>query len=386
MATVVYAVLDPETGHLRFASAGHPPPLLAAPGGTATYLEGERCPPVGVASVAPPETVVALEPGATVILYTDGLVEKRGASIDEGMEALRHAVAGHSGGLDSLCDDRILQGLRSEDPADDIAVLAVRLLPVAADGFKLTFPAEAGVLATLRRALRQWLDGLGATPEEVHDLTLACTEAATNVLEHAYGPAGGIVEVEATSTAGRVSVTIRDRGRWRTPRGKDRGRGFLLMHALVDTVDVESSPSGTEVRLLRQLGQPADPPAPDPPVTSTAASATPRPGDLVKVVRFAGDLDLVNARRLEADVMATIGNDALGLVIDLTEARHVDSAGVRLLFQLAARLQQCRQQLGVAVPGQSPIRRVLVLAHVPTCAALTTTVDEAVEHIRSLPD
>lgn len=256
MATLVYAVLDPETGRLCFASAGHPPPLLAAPDGAARYLEEGRSPPLGVAGGAPQEAVVVLEPGSTLLLYTDGLVEKRGGSIEDGMEALREAVAGHSGEFDSLCDEWMLQALRPEAPADDVALLALRLLPVAGDQLNLTFPAEAGVLASVRRALRQWLGGLGASPEEIHDLVLAGNEAATNVLEHAYGPGDGLLEVAATRSAERVSVTVRDYGRWRSPRGNERGRGFLLMHALVDAVEVVPSPSGTEVRLHRQLPGP----------------------------------------------------------------------------------------------------------------------------------
>lgn len=383
MATLVYAVLDPESGRLCFASAGHPPPLLATPGGAARYLEGGRFLPLGMAGGAPQETVVVLEPGSTLLLYTDGLVEKRGGSIEDGMEALREAVAGHSGDLDSLCDDRILQALRPETPADDVALLALRLLPVAGDHLDLTFPAEASALASVRRALRQWLGELGASPEEVHDLVLACDEAATNVLEHAYGPGDGLLEVEATKRAERVSVTVRDFGGWRSPRGNERGRGFLLMHALVDEVEVVRSPSGTEVRLHRELGRTQELEARPPGAPGTPAWHAPDAEEPVKVVRFEGDIDLSNARDLEVELVNAVGNEALGLVVDLSDARHLDSAGVRLLFRLAARLGQRRQHLGVVVPESSAIRRVLLLTKFDTCAPLTTTVEEAVAQIRS---
>lgn len=103
----------------------------------------------------------------------------------------------------------------------------------------------------------------------------------------------------------------------------------------------------------------------------------------VKVVRFEGDIDLSNARKLEAELVSAIGNEALGLVVDLSDARHLDSAGVRLLFQLAARLAQRRQHLRVVVSEGSAIHRVLLLTKLETSAPLTTTVEEAVAQIRS---
>lgn len=380
MATLVYAVLDPETGRLCYASAGHPPALLAGPGGEVRYLEEGRSPPLGVSGGRPQEAVVMLEPGSTLLLYTDGLVERRGDSIEAGMEALREAVAGPPGDLDSLCDQRILEALRPGAPADDVALLALRLLPLAGDRLDLSFPAEAGVLASVRRTMRQWLNGQGATPDEVHDLVLACDEAATNVLEHAYGPGGGLLEVEATRNQQRVSVTVRDRGQWRSPREGERGRGFLLMHSLVDAVEVMPSPSGTEVRLHRALGRELEVgPAP----LAPSAPGSPPAVDRVEVVSVEGDIDLANIGQLENRLVNAVDNEALGLVVDLSGVRHLDSAGVRLLFQLAARLEQRRQRLGVVVPEGSPVRRVLVLARLDTRVPLTATIQTAVAQVRS---
>jgi anti-anti-sigma factor len=324
---------------------------------------------------------VVLEPGTTLLLYTDGLVEKRGQSIDTGMETLRQAVAGHEGDLDSLCDDRILEALRPAAPADDVALLALRLMPVATGTeLRLTLPAEASVLASLRRSLRQWLGGLGATPEEIHDLVLACGEAATNVLEHAYGPADGLLEVEATGSGAVVSVVVRDHGQWRSPREEGRGRGFLLMKALVDAVEVLPGPEGTEVRLRRELGRtlgqgpPVPPPSPASPATSTEAP--------IEIARFEGDIDLPRARELEPELLRAVGNEAVGLVVDLSGVRHIDSAGVRLLFQLASRLGLRRQRLAVVVPTGSPVRRVLDLVGLDSRALLASTVEEAITSLR----
>jgi anti-anti-sigma factor len=380
MATLVYAVLDPETGTLRFASAGHPPALLIGGDGEASFLEEGRSPPLGVPGARVREAEVVLEPGSTLLLYTDGLVETRGESIEAGMEALRRAAAGPPGDLEALCDERLLAVLPSSAPPDDVALLAVRLLPVAGDRLELAFPAEASALASVRRTMRQWLSSQGASPDEVHDLVLACDEAATNVLEHAYGLGGGSLEVEATRMAERVSVTVRDRGHWRSPREGERGRGFVLMNALVDDVEVVPGPEGTEVRLHRALGGEANgmPVSPPPP------PAPPRTIDQpVEVVRLGGDIDLASARRVEERVFGAVGNEALGLVVDLSGVRHLDSAGVRLLFQLASRLERSRQRLALVVPEDSPVRRVLVFAQLDQRAPLSPTVEEAMAQLRS---
>jgi anti-anti-sigma factor len=383
IATIIYAVLDPETGRLHYAVAGHPPPLLAAGDGTARYLPAESSPPLGVSGEPCRDEVVTLEPGSTLVLYTDGLVERRDRSIDDGLEALRGALAGAADDLDALCDDRILGILPPDAPADDVAVLAVRFLPVVGDELDLLLPAEPEVLASLRRALGQWLTGHGGTPEEVHDLVLACNEAATNVLEHAYGPGEGFLEIKGRHGGDDVEVTVRDFGRWRSPRGDERGRGLLLMHALVDSLEVVPAASGTEVRLRRRLGRAEEAAGARQPAASLPRAHAPREEDLVKVVHL-DDIDVSNAHQLRTALLNGVSNEALGLVVDLSGARHIDSAGIRLLFQLAARLGQRRQQLGIVVPEDSSIRRVLLLTKLDTAAWLSTTVEEATARTRSL--
>jgi anti-sigma regulatory factor (Ser/Thr protein kinase) len=136
-----------------------------------------------------------------------------------------------------------------------VAALALRLTPVAADRLVLRLPAEPAVLSSLRRTLRRWLEGLGALEEEVYDVLVAVTEAAANAIEHAYGPvdASFDVEAEAADSGDEVTVVIRDQGRWRPPRGHNRGRGTLLMQELMDHFEVTTSEQGTEVRMRRRL-------------------------------------------------------------------------------------------------------------------------------------
>ena len=90
MATLIYLVLDPGSGHVRLSSAGHPPPLQARPDGTTVYLEEGRSLPLGVArQTRYGEAEYLLEPGSTLLLYTDGLIEKRSTPIDDGLRATR---------------------------------------------------------------------------------------------------------------------------------------------------------------------------------------------------------------------------------------------------------------------------------------------------------
>ena len=382
MTTLIYAVLDPATGTLTWENAGHPPPLLLTPDGGASFLDDGRSPPLGVTSAAPRSSAVTMQPGSTLVLYTDGLVEPRLGSIEEGMEGLRIAASGFTGDLDALCDDRVLRDPRPESSQDDVAVLAVRLLTLPVDRFELLLAAEPEAVRPSRRAVEQWLARSGADADEIHDLVLACNEATTNVLEHAYGPAGGTLEIEGTNTAGEVCIVVRDRGKWRAPRDDGRGRGLLLMQSLVDDVDVVVSDEGSEVRLHRRLGG-SDVMKGAPAAPSRTSPTSP---PLVPIIRLRGAIDILNAGTLYDELLGAITQDALGLVVDLSDVEHLDSAGIRLIYRVASRLGPRRQDLRVVAPVRSPVRRVLALSHIDSCAPVTTTVEEAVADIRVAHD
>jgi serine phosphatase RsbU (regulator of sigma subunit) len=155
MSTLVYAVLDPGSATITYACAGHPPPLLLGPDGSATYLDGGRSLPLGVSAGPRSEAVTTIEPGSTLILYTDGLVERRGRSIDDGLEAFRRAVERSRGDLEALCDEQLLAAADLPPGDDDVAMLATTLLPAAADLHR-ELPAEPEVVASVRRAVRAW--------------------------------------------------------------------------------------------------------------------------------------------------------------------------------------------------------------------------------------
>jgi anti-anti-sigma factor len=106
------------------------------------------------------------------------------------------------------------------------------------------------------------------------------------------------------------------------------------------------------------------------------------PGD-VRVAHVRGELDLSNTADI-ADALAVAAEEAgLGLVVDMALLRHIDSAGVRLLFDLRRRLGRQRQHLALAVPPESRIREVLDMAAVHQAVPVTASVDEAVDAVRA---
>jgi anti-anti-sigma factor len=378
MATLIYAVLDPDARTLSFASAGHPPPLLIGPDEPASYLMEGRSPPLGVTKAAQAETTVTIRSGSTLVLYTDGLIERRRGSIDESMEALRTAVEGHHGDLDSLCDDRVLQPPRPESSGDDVALLMVRLLPAPIGDLRLQLPAEPQVVATIRHTVGQWATLSGASDEEAHDLVFAVGESVTNVIEHAYASSGGDVEVEASISEGLARIVVRDHGRWRPSRADEGGRGLLLMQMLVEEFDVISGPAGTEIQLSRRVGRA---PVRTGPMSVPAPTPVPESHSRVAVTQLIDDIDMSNAARLYNEMLEEMSHDAVGLVVDLSEVRHIDSAGIRMLHNLAGWLAQRRLELRVVVPAASSVRRVLELSCFDAYLPMTSTVDSAVSEI-----
>ncbi|MFH9246467.1 SpoIIE family protein phosphatase [Streptomyces lydicus] len=132
LASCCYLALDPGSHRVHAVRAGHPPPLLRHPDGTAEVLSPETGPLLGVDPASEyPQTPIDLVPGSILALYTDGLSEERGTDIDVGIDRLRAALAhAPAGSLDELAD-RLLQNARhSSYRADDIALLLTEYRPV----------------------------------------------------------------------------------------------------------------------------------------------------------------------------------------------------------------------------------------------------------------
>jgi PAS domain S-box-containing protein len=255
MATVLYLVLDRESGEVAWSAAGHPPPLVIAPDGP-RFLDGGRSVPIGAADPAVfREATAILPPGASLLLYTDGLVERRDTPLADRLAELAAAAATAGDELGELCEHVIAKMLGDADPGDDVALLAVKPVPVADTEISLTLPAEPGSLAQLRRRLARFLHATGATELEQYEITLTICEAAGNAIEHAYGPGDATYEVEVRFEGGVLTAVVRDTGSWRDRRGEHRGRGLSIIEDLMDDVAVERAEGGTLVRMRRRVGE-----------------------------------------------------------------------------------------------------------------------------------
>jgi PAS domain S-box-containing protein len=253
MVTMLYLVVDPTTWETTMVNAGHPPPLLLDPRGGATYLESPTGLPVGLNWNLPyEESTALLRPGATLVLYTDGLIDRRDVEVGEGLDRLLEAATDTVGmDIDRLCG-MLLEALVPADASDDVAILAARLDPVQ-ERLSLHIPADPARLRSVRRNIGRWLSGHGVPKRDAEDIILASSEACANSIEHAYGPGEGSVDIEAEVDGREVTIVVRDAGRWRTSRNGDRGRGLPLMEACMDTCTLTRGDGGTEVKMQRRV-------------------------------------------------------------------------------------------------------------------------------------
>jgi serine phosphatase RsbU (regulator of sigma subunit)/CheY-like chemotaxis protein/anti-sigma regulatory factor (Ser/Thr protein kinase) len=256
VATVLFLILDPDVGSVTLASAGHPPPALVGIDGRVRFLETERCLPLGIDANAPAtERVHPFGAGDTLVLFTDGLVERRDESIEAGLERLRRALRDAPGDVEELCDHILEHTLGDHRSQDDVAVLVLRLLAPDTGPLDLTLPATADSVPAVRHQLRAWLGAAvdGADPAVTRDLELACSEACTNSVRHAYGPADATFSLRAELIDSEIVLEVRDQGSWREPRGDQGGWGLHVIRSVCDAVEVERRPEGTKIRMRRSL-------------------------------------------------------------------------------------------------------------------------------------
>ena len=252
MATLVYAVLDASLTSGSYVNAGHPPPVRVSADG-AVHFTARSSPPVGASGASVfEEHPFTLDAGDALLLYSDGLVEERGADFPEREQALLDAL-GTPAAAEVLCE-RALAALRPHGAADDDVALLVLQTSETGHALRTTHPADAEELGAARAVLRTWLEGIGATNAEVGEILLAANEACMNVIEHAYESDGsGTFVLEGHLDDQTVVLIVRDAGRWSEVRARGRGRGLKLMEAMMDSVQLSFSSEGTIVVLRRTL-------------------------------------------------------------------------------------------------------------------------------------
>lgn len=253
-ATLALLELDPRTEEMEAVIAGHLPPLLIEPNGHARLLEQKHGLPVGVRSGHDYQAVRYPFPtGSGLLLYTDGLIERRSESIDAGFQRLTAAARAATRSPDSSLADDVYRALLDETPLeDDVALLAIESVPLGST-LEMTLSARPTVLSGLRKTLGRWLQNVGADENELFDITLSTSEAAANAIEHAYGAREAAFVVSCEHDGQEVTITVRDAGRWRTSRPPGGGRGLEIMRRLLDSVEISSDDKGTLVTMTKSL-------------------------------------------------------------------------------------------------------------------------------------
>jgi anti-sigma regulatory factor (Ser/Thr protein kinase)/PAS domain-containing protein len=261
--TVAFAVVDPVNQSVSYAVAGHPPPVIVTPDGSAGFLEGARSWPLGidVRDPRPAAASASLPPGSLLVLYTDGLVERRGESIDVGLDRLRRVVAQYWNLPLRRLKNAIFRELVDESDAaasDDIALVAVRTTGAAPLLFVDIIPAKAEEAIGARHRLRTWLDAIGVTLDRRDQLVLAVGEAVANAIDHgSERDDSQVVRVEVAVRGDELVASVSDAGQWQ-PGAEGyftggRGRGHLLMQALTDDVHIDTDQQGTIVTLVLSM-------------------------------------------------------------------------------------------------------------------------------------
>jgi anti-anti-sigma factor len=381
-ATLCIGSLDFATGEFQYCTAGHPPPLLVADA-SARYVEPSGAGPLG-SGVGFPMRTETLDVGDSILLYTDGLIERPGrplgASTAEFADLAANIASGASGFvidsptrfIDRICSETLELLLRSTGYNDDVTLLAAqRRTP--SPPLHLTLDATVRTAREVRARLREWLTEIGADAADISDVVHAMSEFVENAVEHGYStevPDGVVVEA-SLSGDGNMRASVVDRGQWKDYQEGEqgRGRGLAMAEALVGHSRVTSGPDGTTATLTHRLSRPAN--FVTDPVVSRSTYQRAIDSEFVSMVGSAGyivvsgDIDSNTAPTLDRQIAVESRSGIAPLTIDLSAVTHLGSAGVSAL---AAARDRARSQGGdcvlVAPPG-SPAHHVLSLVQIP---------------------
>ena len=249
--TVFVGVVDTDTGEMTYSSAGHTPALLAVPGATPQTLIAATSVPLAVQKLSPrPEATMFLSPSSTLMLYTDGLVERRNDLIDNGIQRAGEVLADTIQHPADVVADAVLERLVPEKGFDDDVAIVVYRRPPAP--LQLDVPATPDQLSDLRGELGRWLRATGIPDDLAGDIVLVVNEACTNSIEHAYrAVAPGRVQVCAEAKGRGILIKVTDFGSWKLPDAnpRTRGRGVPLMRAVSGDVTLDGTATGTTVTM-----------------------------------------------------------------------------------------------------------------------------------------
>lgn len=382
-STMCVCFLDVATGEFRYCTAGHPPPLIVS-ADTTSYLEPSGAGPLG-SGIGFPVRTETLGIGDTILLYTDGLIERPGRSLTASTTEFADLATeiANGGGfplnpgvrpVDRLCSQTLELLLRTTGYNDDITLLATqRCTPTP----PLRITADASVLAshTVRTRLRDWLSTVGTDPTDSSDLVHAISEFVENAAQHAYPievPEGIMIEAMLDGF-GNVRASVTDHGQWREHHAGDvrmgRGRGLAMAEALVDQVRITHDRHGTTAALTRRLSRPAK--FVTHPRLDAIIEKRPRGGEFVATANnaghivVAGDIDSRAASTLGQQIAIQSRAGTAPLTINLGAVTHLGSAGVSALADAHHQARRHGTDCVLLAPPGSPAHHVLSLVQLP---------------------
>jgi anti-anti-sigma factor len=374
---VCIAVVDRCGGSVRYGVRGHPPPLVVASDGTTRFLTEATGPPLALARNAYRLAGTTLGRGETLVLYSDGAVERPRRTIGQGMAdlavcvsaAVRTATAGERGLAEVICS-AVTGGLSGPGHRhDDVSVVAATRLAGSPPPMTMILPATPDQLGPMRRRFSAWLHGFQAGEDDVVALELSAVEAMTNSIEHAFPGPPGAVRIEATLDGdGRVCVVVSDDGRWKPPRVDPgfRGRGLIMMREFSDDLMLRTSAHGTTVSITKALHRPISLDG----VTQTRPRRAEHTDVRIDVrvepdrvvVSVAGAVDSSGIERLQASLRDAARRGSLPLTIVLTDVTLLASAGLRTLYEHAGNLLSAKRSVRLVAPDTSLARDVLAIS------------------------
>ncbi|MBI4943638.1 MAG: SpoIIE family protein phosphatase [Actinobacteria bacterium] len=255
IVTCLYAVYDPGDRTFTFANAGHLPPLLVTGGSDVRRLADTAGQPLGTGPFTLAEETVLLTGPATVVLYTDGLVERRDSDIDAGVDALA-AVLGRAG-VDAVTPDQRVAELLPDGAYDDVAILLADFLGEPAGTTTHTWPVadEAAAVQRVRHAVAEVLRQWSLPADRTGDVLLVVSELTTNAIIHGRPP----VELRLRHDGRRVVVEVHDAAAYlprkqRPTTDDEHGRGLVLVSRVTERWGTRPTDRGKAVWCVLPAG------------------------------------------------------------------------------------------------------------------------------------
>ncbi|HEU0193426.1 MAG TPA: anti-sigma factor antagonist, partial [Gaiellales bacterium] len=391
--TAACGQLDGETGELRYASAGHEPPILRLADGTTVVLDPEGGPALGLdGSGAYPVWTGRFAPGDALVLCTDGVTEAFDVAGDAfGLEGLRRVVADTPADALRSLPDRLVHAVErfaaGGGPRDDLALLAVQYRPadvvasgVGHEGWRLSVSGAPEDIARAQRRIEGILLARDVPAPVVHDCVVAAEEVLANIATHAYGGRpGDEAAVEVRLLPGEIRLRFEDAGPPFDPLAQPvpdveapiaergvGGLGIFLVRQLADRCEYvrEGSTNVLTVHLRRPAAAPREAfthmqePLARGGAMALAIDITEQ-GAGGRRVKLQGRLDTLTAPQLETALAPLLDSTAVtSIAFALDGLEYMSSAGIRCLMRAQKALGARGGKVAIVNP-QPAVRKVL---------------------------